>query len=49
MDGKRPHLKDVLNNLATTLLMYGAAVLMTLAGLVSAPVDTSYDLVRLSN
>ena len=29
MDGKRPHLKDVLNNLATTLLMYGAAVLMT--------------------
>ena len=46
MDGKRPHLKDVLNNLATTLLMYGAAVLMTLAGMVSAPVALDMSMVR---
>ena len=46
MDGNRPHLKDVLNNLAKTLHRYGAAVLMTLAGMVSAPVALGMSMVR---
>jgi len=46
MDGKPPHWKEALNKLATTLLMYGAAVLMTLAGIESAPVAFDISIVR---
>lgn len=43
---KAAHVKDVLNNLATTLLMYGAAVLMTLGGMVFTPVALDISMVH---